>query len=639
MHCSSRVVGELVLQSVLLFVLVGAVSANILRKKFESNKDANDDVIIITDFKGDSLSGLLQQLRSNSTLRPLSERIEKTIKSSNLQNLPNYPIQHYLNVQPSGPYQTAAYPSNPYRFNSLLKTNSVDKSTAGKSSNSRFSYKIIDKFSEKLNDKYYNGEKTSNKFYDKLTDKGLFFKPYFGFGKYNNKLDNKLDSAVQQNRFVSGDTPDSNRNLDLRNHYGYPGGNSAGQPTGQPTAPHSNYPSNLNHLSNFNEFKGYKPVTYPAPTPLANYYPLQSGYSYYGPNYSQNYNSNYNNPNYNQPNYNQNYNSNLGYSSTYSPPAYLPYYPKAYYGYKPPDNQLTHFDQNKYLPVSYDQNSFSSLPGSSASPPVDSHDKNAHHHPLDQSTGQSSLSPDTLELDLLVSNSSDNLDKRQFLDNPNLKYKTLYPPSVPFILNNLNNYQATKNRAYLLNLSQLGNQFVRPANGFTGGAQFNAPNRLLNSQSLNNPPNSAEQFSNLSGNSSGNSSGSSPNSPGDSPGNTPNQSPGNSNDVINSLINKLNEKKLLNSQSHDKTPAKPFISSNQLLFNITSEQEIDLLKDKVLTSLLLSTYLSSMAKPKGNTSISRSDTFEDDSQGKGHSLRIRSVCRNHSGNYSVKFTE
>lgn len=635
MHC------RVVCQCVLLFVLFGAVSANILRKKLDSSKD-NDDVIIITDFKGDSLSGLLQQLRSNSSLRPLSERIEKTIKSSNLQGLQNlnpsfpnqnpYSLQNPYALQTAGPWSSSPYLNSPYRSAGPIKN---DKPKSG-----RFSYKIIDKFNEKLNDKHNGGEK-SNKFYDKLTDKGLFFKPYFGFAnKFNNKLDNKLDTG-EQNRYVNTDGSDSGRNLDQRNHLsnGYLAGNLNTHPDGQlniqphpnslanslanslttsnptsypnsypssyPYSYPSSHPSNLNHLSNFNEFKSNKPaVTYPQ----TNYYPLLGGLNPYNSYYGSNYHSNYH-PN---PNSNPNYNSNANYRPTgylLADPSKLPYYPKLYFGYKPPD-QLANFDQNKYLPARYDQSSFS-LPDSSTVPSREnSHDKHPHHsypvnhnsypdqtyptdqsYPADQSTGQSSLSSTSvLESS---SNSSDDLDKRNFYG----PYKTLYPPSVPFILNNLNNYQATKNRQYLHNLSKLGNPFGRPLNGFPGGPQ--------SQQALGKPKDpmaSVEVLNNLGGNS-------------------PNQSTAINNEVINSLIGKLNEKKPA------KTPTKPFVSSNQLLFNITSEQEIDLLKDKVLTSLLLTTYLNSMSKPKGNASISRSDSPEDDSQGKAVNFAFVGIRR------------
>lgn len=169
----------------ILLILFGELKANLLKKKLDTK---NNDVIIITDFKGDSLSNLINQLKSNSTLKPLSERIERTIKLSNQKN-----NQHSLT--------TLNYLNG---LNSFIKTN--DKS-------SKLSNKL-NLFGDNSNDKNYykplpsfNYLNNYNQLYQRLNGYGYSQAryPQGGYFVQNNRQNQVKDfnypSAYQVNNY------------------------------------------------------------------------------------------------------------------------------------------------------------------------------------------------------------------------------------------------------------------------------------------------------------------------------------------------------------------------------------------------------------------------------------------------------
>lgn len=512
---------------ILLFILISGDSkvwANILRKKLD-NKD--NDVIIITDFKGDSLTGLLNQLKTNSSLRPLSERIEKTIKLSNLKNNPL-----------ASSLLTGGNSYNNYRFNNhfnnFMKTND-------KSSDNRLNGKF-NKFNDKIND--YRASTSSP------NQNGNFLNAFAN--KFNNKLDN---AAYQQNHnsplIKNQDYFSSNQHLYSNLH------------------PQFSAQINSQFISQPNsQFKGQK-IVYPSTNYPAPNYPLLS-----------------------------------------DPTKLLFAYPhKTSYR-----TEQTNFDQNKYLPSNYDQINFANLPNLTSS--VQQVSSINQVNSINQQINKQSDSNSEIDLHS-TSNNTDELIKRTIFDSPYhhfirpMRFKNLhhYPPSLPFYFNG---NQMIKNRNYL-------NRLIRENNLNNHlNSQLNSDNQL--SHSLSDSINPLEHLDDLNGyetdveNS-----------------DSPNQS---TNELINSLINKLNEKKLSQSifnSKDDKASNKknlPVLSPNQLK-NLDQDElvknsqlltKFEQINNKILTNLLLSTYLTNLTKnQQTNASINSSlldSSFEDDSQGK-----------------------
>lgn len=580
-----------------LLVLLCEIDANILRRK-PDNKE--NDVIIITDFKGDSLSKLLNQLKANSSLRPISERIERTIKLSNLKNgqLTNSLATNQL----YGNYKFGP-------FNSL-----IDRT--------RFGGKLSDKFNggadkqghKLFGDKYtadkYGGDKTPSRPYTFSYPSNILN----GFSsKFNQNNPKPPEDAYSANRYV---------NTGYANYYA---SNSNSPPSHQANSPPLTYPLTYNQLNQLKDQPKYiyaTPLTAYPTYPTTAYLPYTIKPTTYDP-------------------------------YTVKPTTYEPYTVKpANYDHQKP----TTFDQNKYLPANYDQNNFASayinstsVQSASSSPTNLSNSPpppNANRPPKqpmnffesDTNSGDpfpganllsNRISSNTLSADSLLSQynlsnesdadsddyeafpgptsgSQDDSTKRNMFDHPQLRRQRFrnyhlnkFPPSIPF------HRRYHRNRPYLGNHHHLANSINSQLGNALSASQFG---------------NLEQQLSNLDGLN----------------GDRPNQSTILSNEFINSLINKLSERKLLNlPATDDKTSIKnlPIFSSqlaNQLV-NGSLDQD-DLLKNtqllskfeqinnKILTNLLLTTYLNNLNnknQPKINASLNKNnylDAFEDDSQ-------------------------